>query len=82
MLGPELIQGTCDNVLIIRESMSTTQSRQKSYADDQMRPLEFDVGDYVFLKVSPVRGLEKGGSSAPNLSDCLKSPREVGRLAY
>jgi hypothetical protein len=37
MLGPELIQGTCDNVFIIKESMSTAQSRQKSYADDQRR---------------------------------------------
>ena len=39
--------------------MRTTQSRQKSYADTRRRELEFEVGDYVCLKVSPIRGLRR-----------------------
>jgi hypothetical protein len=54
-LGLELIQDTRDNVLIIRERMGVAQRRQKSYADNQRRLLEFDVGDHVFLKISHMR---------------------------
>jgi hypothetical protein len=41
--------------------MSAAQSQQKSYADNQMRPLEFEVGDRGFLKVSPMRGVMQFG---------------------
>ena len=49
-LGLKLIQDTCDKVRVIQERMNATQSRQKSYADKQRRPLKFEVGDRVFLK--------------------------------
>jgi hypothetical protein len=48
--------------------MSAAQSRQKSYADKRRRPLEFKVGDRVFLKVSPMRGVmrsDKKGKLSP-----------------
>ena len=48
-LGPELIQETTDKVRIIRDRLRVAQSRQKSYADTRKRPLEFVVGDFVFL---------------------------------
>jgi hypothetical protein len=57
MLGLELIQDTRDKVRVIKEWMSTARSRQKSYADNQRRPLEFEVGNRVFLKVSPMKGV-------------------------
>ena len=60
-LGPELIQDTHDKVLIIKEIMSAAQSWQKSYADNQKRPLEFEVGDCVFLKISPMREVMRLG---------------------
>jgi hypothetical protein len=47
-LGPKLIQNTRDKVHVIKEHMSAAQSRQKSYADNRRRPLEFEVGDRVF----------------------------------
>jgi hypothetical protein len=56
-LGLELIQDTRDKVRVIKEKMSAAQSQQKSYADNRMRPLEFEVGDCVSLKVSPMRGV-------------------------
>jgi hypothetical protein len=57
MLGSELIQDTREKVHVIKERMSAAQSRQKSYVDNRMRPLEFEVGDHLFLKVSPMRGV-------------------------
>ena len=44
-------------VRIIHQYMKAAQSRQKSYADKRRRPLTFKVGDYMYLKVSPMRGV-------------------------
>ena len=51
--GPDLIRDTSEKVSMIRQRLLTDQSRQKSYADVRRRPLEFEVGDHVFLKVRP-----------------------------
>jgi hypothetical protein len=40
-----------------KKKLKTTQSRQNSYADNRIRDLVFEVGDYVYLKVSPMRGM-------------------------
>ncbi|TYK27804.1 pol protein [Cucumis melo var. makuwa] len=53
----------------IRARMLTAQSRQKSYADERRKDLEFDVGDMVFLKVTPMKGVlrfEKKGKLSPH----------------
>ena len=42
---------------MIRERLATAYSRQKSYADNRKRPLVFNVGDQVYLKISPINGL-------------------------
>jgi hypothetical protein len=49
--GPDLIQEAEEQVRIIRENLRVAQTRQKSYADNRRRPLEFEEGDYVYLKV-------------------------------
>jgi hypothetical protein len=72
MLGPELIQDTCDKVRVIKERMSAAQSRQKSYADNRRGLLEFEVGDCVFLKLSPMRGVMQFGKKGK------LSPKFVG----
>ena len=41
--------------------MKVTQSSQKSYADKRRRPIEFEVGDYVYLKVSPMKKVQRFG---------------------
>ena len=56
-IGPNLVKDTSENVDLIRKRLLTAQSRQKRYADKQRRPLEFEVGDHVFLKVMPKRGV-------------------------
>ncbi|KAL0536821.1 hypothetical protein IC582_025783 [Cucumis melo] len=53
LMGPELVQSTNEAIQKIRSRMHNTQSRQKSYADVRRKDLEFDVGDKVFLKLSP-----------------------------
>ena len=55
--GPDLIRDTFEKVSLIRQRLLMAQSRQKSYANVRRRPLEFEVGDHVFLKVMPKRGV-------------------------
>ena len=47
------MQITVDKVKVIKERMKESQDQQKSYADNRRRPLEFQIGDMVFLKVGP-----------------------------
>ncbi|MCI82010.1 hypothetical protein A2U01_0103284, partial [Trifolium medium] len=49
IVGPEMVQQTTDKVKQIRARMKVTQDRQNSYADKRRRPLEFEVGEHVFL---------------------------------
>ena len=53
LTGPEIIRETTEKIVQIRERMKTARDRQKSYADKRRKPLEFQVGDLVLLKVSP-----------------------------
>ncbi|GJR73717.1 putative nucleotidyltransferase, ribonuclease H [Tanacetum coccineum] len=57
--GPELIEITNEKVAVAKEKLKEARSRQKSYADKHRRDLEFQVGDRVFLKVSPFRGVKQ-----------------------
>jgi hypothetical protein len=59
VFGPEILQEAEKQVQIIRENLKTTQSRQKSYDDNRRRELMFEVGDFVYLKVSPMRGMKR-----------------------
>ena len=83
--GPDLIRDTSEKVSLIRQRLLTTQSRQKSYADVRRRPLEFEVGDHVFLKVMPKRGVVRFGKRG-KLSSLFIGPFEifkrVGTVAY
>ena len=57
IIGPDLIRDTLEKVSLIRQRLLTAQSPQKSYADVRRRPLEFEVGDHVSLKVNLKRGV-------------------------
>ena len=66
--GPDLIRDTSEKVSLIRQRLLMDQSWQKIYADVRHRPLEFEVGDHVFLKVMPKRGVvrfDKHGKLSP-----------------
>jgi len=47
-----LVRETTENIAVIQDHILAMQSKQKSYADRRRRPLEFEVGDFVMLKVS------------------------------
>ena len=51
--GPDIVQETTDKITQIKERLKTARDRQKSYADNRRKPLEFQIGDKVLLKVSP-----------------------------
>ena len=55
--GPNLIRDTSEKVGLIQKRLLKAQSWHKSYVDRQRRPLQFEVGDHVFLKVMPKRGV-------------------------
>ena len=74
--GPALIRDTSVKVSLIRYRLLTDQSWQKSYADARRRPLEFEVGDHVFLKVMPKRGVVRFGKRG-KLSPRFTGPFEI-----
>jgi hypothetical protein len=78
-LGPKLIQDTREKMRVIKERMSVAQSWQKSYVDNGMRSLEFEVGDRVFLKISPMRGVMQFGKKG-KLSPRFAEPFEITQL--
>jgi hypothetical protein len=85
LVGPELIQDTNDKIRVVRERMKTAQDRQKSYADKRRRPIEFSVGDFVMLKVSPWKGIMrfgKKGKLSPRFVGPFKILERVGKQAY
>jgi hypothetical protein len=71
---------------MVKENLRVAQSRQKSYADHRRMELSFEVGDFVYLKVSPMRGLRRPHSWDKSLPSCAaprrtKPHRETGSVA-
>ncbi|KAL5549931.1 hypothetical protein UlMin_000107 [Ulmus minor] len=85
IVAPDFIETTTEAVKKIRERMETAQSRQKSYADKKRRPLEFQVGDAVFLKVAPMKGVMrfgKKGKLSPRYIGPFEILERIGKVAY
>ena len=83
--GPDLIRDTSEKVSLIRQGLLTAQSRQKSYAGVRRRPLEFEVGDHVFLKVMPKRRVVRFGNRgklSPGFIRPFEILERVGTVAY
>ncbi|GJQ96834.1 putative reverse transcriptase domain-containing protein [Tanacetum coccineum] len=85
LIGPEIVQDTTDKIMQIKERLKVVQDRQKSYANNRQKPLEFSVGYKVLLKVSPWKGLVRFGKRS-KLSSRYVGPFEiverVGPVAY
>ena len=85
LIGPDVIQEAVDTVKLIRERLLAAQSRQKAYADKRRRPLEFQIGDWVFLKVSPMKGVMRFGRKgklSPRYIGPYQIVRRIGAVAY
>ena len=83
--GPALIRDTSKKVSLIRQRLLTAQSRQKSYANVRRRPLEFEVGDHVSLKVIPKRGVVrfgKCGKLSPRFMGPFEILERIGTVVY
>ncbi|GJT65766.1 putative reverse transcriptase domain-containing protein [Tanacetum coccineum] len=84
-IGPEIVQETTDKVVSIKEKFKAVRDRQKSYAGNRRKPLEFEVGDHVLLKVSPWKGVicfEKKGKLAPRYVEPFEILERIGLVAY
>jgi hypothetical protein len=85
LFGPEIIKEAERQVQVVRENLKVAQSRQKSYADTRRRELTFEEGDYVYLKVSPIRGLRRfkvKGKLSPRYIGPFKILERKGEVAY
>jgi hypothetical protein len=85
VFGPDMLQEAEKQVRMVRENLRVAQSRQKSYVDRRRRELSFEVGDFMYLKVSPMRGLccfKVLGKLAPRFIGPFKILEKRGEVAY
>jgi hypothetical protein len=85
IFGPDIHREAERQVQMVRENLKLAQSRQKSYADNRRRELRFQVGDFVYLKVSPMRGLRRfkiRGKLAPRYIGPFKILEQRGEVAH
>ncbi|GJV18470.1 putative reverse transcriptase domain-containing protein [Tanacetum coccineum] len=73
LTGPEIVQETTEKIIQVKQRMQAARDRQKSYADLKRKPMEFEVGDKVMLKVSPWKGVVRFGKRG-NKSQVLLDP--------
>ena len=72
VIGPDIVKDTEEKVHVIREMLKAASDRQKSYANLKRRDISYEVGDKVFLKVSPWRKILRFGKNGKS------SPRFIG----
>ncbi|WVZ85305.1 hypothetical protein U9M48_032250 [Paspalum notatum var. saurae] len=83
--GPAMFEEAAENVAKVRENLRIAQSRQKSYADKRRRELTFEAGEFVYLKVSPLRGPKRfhmRGKLAPRYVGPYRIKKKIRELAY
>jgi hypothetical protein len=85
LFGPDLVKDAEEKVQVIRENLKLAKMRQKSYHDKGTAPRQFEVGDYVYLKVSPTKGVQRFGVKG-KLAPRYIGPYEIievcGPVAY
>jgi hypothetical protein len=85
IFGPDLVTEAEEKVKTIQYNLKVAQSRQKSYADKRRKPLQFKVGDFVYLRVSPTRGIQRfgiKGKLAPRYVGPFEILKVCGPVAY
>ena len=85
MLTSDLVDETTEKIRLVTQRLETAQSRQVSYADKRRRHVEFAVGDFVFLKVSPTKGVRRFGKKGkldPRFVGPFLITERVGKVAY
>ncbi|GJQ91114.1 hypothetical protein Tco_0002253 [Tanacetum coccineum] len=85
LTGLELVLVTIDKVVLIKEKLKAARDRQKSYADKRCKPLEFEVGDQVLLRVLPWKGVVcfgKKGKLPLRYVGLFEILERIGLVAY
>jgi hypothetical protein len=85
VFGPDILLEAEENIKIVRENLKISQSRQQSYADTRRRELSFEVGDFVYVKVSPIRGVRRfrvKGKLAPRYVGLYQILAKRGEVTY
>jgi hypothetical protein len=85
IFGPDLVLKAEDKVRVIKRNLEVAQARQKSYHDRRRKPLQFEVGDHVYLKVSPTKGVQRfgiKGKLAPRYIGPYEIEETCGPVAY
>jgi hypothetical protein len=85
VFGPDLVSEVEEKIRIIQANLKMAQSRQKSYTDIRRRPLQFQLGDFVYLRVSPTRGVQRfgvKGKLAPRYIGPFEILEVCGPVAY
>jgi hypothetical protein len=83
--GPATIVEAKENVAKVRENLKIAQSRQKSYADPKRKDVSFDVGEYVYLRVSPLQGTKRfhvKGKLSSSYVGPYQVMQRIGNVAY
>jgi hypothetical protein len=85
VFGPEVLIDAKKQVQMVRESLKVAQTRHKSYADKRRRDISFEISDFIYLKVSPMRGTHRfkvKGKLAPRYVGPFKVIDQEGEVAY
>ena len=85
LIGPEILMQAVEKVKIVRRHLKAVQDRQQKWADMHRRPLQFEVGDSVFLKISPTKGVIRfrvRGKLSPRFIGPFEITERVGEVAY
>ncbi|PKU65738.1 hypothetical protein MA16_Dca018528 [Dendrobium catenatum] len=85
IIGADLVDDATEKIRLIRDRLKAVQDRQKKYYDAKHRFVEFEVGEFVFLKVSPMKGVKrfgKVGKLSPRYVGHFEISERVGSVAY
>ncbi|KAI0516621.1 hypothetical protein KFK09_009298 [Dendrobium nobile] len=85
VIGIELVDEATDKIRLIRDRLKAVQDKQRKYYDAKHRPVEFEVGEFIFLKVSPMKGVQRFGKVeklSPRFIGPYEIIKKIGNMAY